>query len=392
VAGKGPTVTDNGGDSVRQFPSHASLIASDCALASSAATGLDAIIVPAGRPAGNLHTAVHLAAETGAVLIVLCSFPTHADEVRTLLAQHNLPRQAVIEMPSQCDDWILRDFETANWVREGLGKGLCGPRTSDLSMKRNAGLLLARMHNWKRIFFLDDGIRGISADAILETVSLLARASGGHRTAAMSVREYPDNSGVCHARREVGEYQDVFVSGSVLAVDSGVAFDFFPDLYNEDWLFFYRDAAEGRLATAGSRAYQLRYDPFADPLRSAGQEFGDVIAEGLYALLHYSRGKSAADESYWKVFLSERNKILDTVSRRLASLHPELRRRTSKAMGAAQQVLWCITAQACAAYVGAWQRDLRRWRRLLENLPPLTGQSSRTFVWKGPDARTRWHR
>ncbi len=63
------------------------------------------------------------------------------------------------------------------------------------------------------------------------------------------------------ARREVGEKQGVFVSGSVLAVDCRVPFDFFPDLYNEDWLFFHRDAAEGRLVTPGSLAEQLPYDP-----------------------------------------------------------------------------------------------------------------------------------
>ena len=89
---------------------------------------------------------------------------------------------------------------------------------------------------------------------------------------------------------QVGEHQGVFVSGSVLAVDCRVPFGFFPDLYNEDWLFFYRDAAEERLATSGSLAEQLPYDPFADPQRAAGQEFGDVIAEGIYALLHSGLG------------------------------------------------------------------------------------------------------
>ena len=150
---------------------------------------------------------------------------------------------------------------------------------------------------------------------------------------------------MCHARREVGEQQGVFVSGSVLAVDCRVPFDFFPDLYNEDWLFFYRDAAEERLATPGSLAEQLPYDPFADPQRAAGQEFGDVIAEGLYALLHSGLGLEAAGKEYWKQFLEHRNGVLDDVIGRLPTCAAELRREISKAIGAAQQMLWEITAE-----------------------------------------------
>jgi hypothetical protein len=181
---------------------------------------------------------------------------------------------------------------------------------------------------------------------------------------------------VCHARREVGEYQGVFVSGSALAVDCRVPFDFFPDLYNEDWLFFHRDAAEGRLATPGSLAEQLAYDPFADPQRAASQEFGDVIAEGLYALLHDGRGTEAADEEFWGQFLQSRNAVLDDVIRRLPAARPGLRVEISKAIGAAQQVLWDITPKMCSEYVAAWQRDLGRWGKLLANLRAASSAES----------------
>ena len=364
-------MTDPGGEGVLQYPTHAELIEPSCPAAPSAGTGLDAIIVPATRPTKNLQTAVRLASETDARLIVLCSFRTHADEVRALLAKNSLPDAAVVAMPRKRGKWILRDFETTRYVHNGPGKAVCGTRNSDLSMKRNTGLLFARMLGWERIFFMDDDI-SVSADTVLSTVSLLGAVDGGYRTAAMSVEKYPDNSVVCHARREVGEYQGVFVSGSVLAVDCRGPFDFFPDLYNEDWLFFYRDAAEERLATPGSLAEQLPYDPFADPQRAASQEFGDVIAEGLYALLHSGRGAEAADEEYWKRFLAGRNKVLDDVGRRLSSLRstmrPELRRKIGAAIGAAQQVLWRVTPKMCAEYVAAWQRDLGRWDKVLANL------------------------
>jgi hypothetical protein len=365
-------VTAPGGDRVLQYPTHAGLIEPSSPPVPSAGAGLDAIIVPAARPADNLQTAIELATETGARLIVLCSFRTHANDVRALLAKNSLPNAAVVAMPRKRGKWSLHDFDTTRWVHNGPGKAVCGTRNSDLSMKRNTGLLLARMLGWERIFFMDDDIRGVSADTVLSTVSLLGTADGGYRTAAMSVEEYPDNSVVCHARREVGAYQGVFVSGSVLAVDCRGPFDFFPDLYNEDWLFFYRDAAEERLATRGSFAKQLPYDPFADPQRAASEEFGDVIAEGLYALLHSGLGAEAADEKYWKQFLADRNRVLDDVGRRLSSLRstmrPELRGKISRATGAAQQVLWRVTANMCVDYVAAWQRDLGRWDKVLTNL------------------------
>ncbi len=365
-------MTNPGGDGVLQYPTHVKLVGSSRPSAAPAGTRLDAIIVPAARPAENLETAVGLARETGAWLIALCSFRTHADDVRALLEEHGLWHSSVVEMPQEWGDWILGDFETTRWVHDGPGKGVCGTRNSDLSMKRNTGLLLARMLGWERIFYMDDDIRAVSAETVLGTVSLLGAPGHGYRTAGMSVQKYPDNSVVCHARREVGEYQGVFVSGSALAVDCRVPFDFFPDLYNEDWLFFHRDAAERRLATPGSLARQLPYDPFADPQRAASQEFGDVIAEGLYALLHDRRGAEAADEEYWERFLDSRNKVLEDVIRRLPAAPAELRGEISKAIGAAQQVLWVISAKMCVDYLAAWRRDLGRWGKRLADLPAVS--------------------
>ena len=362
---------DPEGDRVLQYPTHAGLGDSSYPAAASARTGLDAIDAPAARPAGNLQTAVNLANETGARLIVLCSFHAQADEVRAMLEEHGLADSAVVEIPQERDEWILDGFETTQWVHDGPGKSVCRARNSDLSMKRNTGLLLARMLGWERIFFMDDDIRGVSAGTVLSTVALLGAAGRRYRTAGMSVKSYPDNSVVCHARREVGVDQDVFVSGSVLAVDCRMPFDFFPDLYNEDWLFFHRDAAEQHLATPGSLAEQLPYDPFADPSRATAQEFGDVIAEGLYALLHSGLGVEAADREYWLRFREYRNRVLDQVIGRLPNapgVRPELRGEISKAIGAAQQMLWEITADMCVDYVTAWRRDLGRWGKLLANL------------------------
>ena len=91
-------MTDLGGDGVLQYPTHAELIESGPPRRRPV-LGLDAIIVPASRPAVNLQTVVELASETGARLIVLCSFRTHADDVQALLTEQRLRDPAVVEMP-----------------------------------------------------------------------------------------------------------------------------------------------------------------------------------------------------------------------------------------------------------------------------------------------------
>lgn len=361
-----------GGSEVLQHSTHEDLIEPTQPSARPSRGGigaLDAIIVPASRPAENLATAVELARETGAHLVVLCSLQARVPEVRDLLTTRDFTAATVVETPEKFSYGGLADFETARWARDGEGKKVCAIRTSDLSIKRNTGLIIARMCGWERIFFMDDDIRSISAETLLSTVSLLGPQGSGFRTAGMSVQKFPDNSVVCHARRAVGDYQGVFVSGSVLAVDCTAPFDFFPDIYNEDWLFFYRDAANERLGTPGSLAEQLEYDPFEDPRRAAAQEFGDVIAEGLYALLHAKHGLRRADKRYWRKFLRERRRVLRNIGKNLPRVPREMRGEIGKALYAANDMLTAISPQMCADYVKAWQRDLLRWEELLENLP-----------------------
>ena len=84
----------------------------------------------------------------------------------------------------------------------------------------------------------------------------------------MVVREFPDNSVVCHARRLAGLAQDVFVTGAVLGVHcNSLPLSFFPDIYNEDWFFFAKEAAARKLPRVG-HARQAEYDPFASPDRA----------------------------------------------------------------------------------------------------------------------------
>ena len=356
------------GPHIRQHANHDQLIghAKHDPAAADDCPPLDAIVVPASRPAHNLDHAITLARAAKSHLVILCSHATRPAEIHELLAARSFSATTVVEIPTRYSHEFFA-FETTEWIRKKL-PAVCAVRDSDLSVKRNVGLVLARMLGWRRIFFMDDDIRDLDAAMLRSTVSLLA-GDDRYYSAGMSADEFPDNSVVCHARRAVGEFQGVFVSGSALAVDCTVPFAFFPDIYNEDWLFFYRDAVAGRLGHSGHFATQLRYEPFADPQRAAGQEFGDVIAEGLYALLEDGLGTEQATAERWEEFLADRERILGEILEQSDRAPRHIQADMRMAVRAALRCLRQIQPDMCLDYVQRWRRDVEQWERTLGWLP-----------------------
>ena len=149
---------------------------------------------------------------------------------------------------------------------------------------------------------------------------------------------------------------------------------FFPDIYNEDWFFFAREAASRELRQVG-QATQLEYHPFASPERARGEEFGDLLAEGLFALMgqadptvRFREQLSAADGSYWSRFIDARHDVI-TETRTLLSSALETNGdngRGSAALdsleAAQNQLDHAITADDCVNFVDAWQDDLEDWQ------------------------------
>lgn len=326
--------------------------------------GLDAIIVPASRPAASLDSAISLARAVHSRLLILCSRDAEAAAVLQLLESRLFTQAVVIDLPPEYTHPLL-DFSTTGLVSADDMPMACAARNTDLSMKRNLGLLTARMLGWQSIFFMDDDIRDISPAHLLSTVAMLGR----YRAVGMRVASFPDNSVVCHAHRETGEFQDVLVSGSALAVDCTAPLSFFPDVYNEDWLFFYDDAVAGGLGSSGLNATQLRYDPFADPTRAAGQEFGDVLAEGLYALLHQGRGSDSATREYWHEFLEARREFLAAIIDRADAAPMHVRDKIVAAVQAAHKCSLNIAPDKYARYVGEWRRDVKQWQEAFSAVP-----------------------
>jgi hypothetical protein len=183
----------------------------------------------------------------------------------------------------------------------------------------------------------------------------------------MRALDFPDNSVVSHALRGVGLDQDVFVSGSALLVDTSRVDSFFPDVYNEDWLFLFDAVRLGQVSSFGEVS-QEKYDPFADSGRAVREEFGDVLAEGLMSLLHYAGGtQRALTEKYWNTVLEHRRAMLRWIAERLDN---DENSDAATAVRAAAEETDSFTGALLARYVRQWQRDVRLWRSRIEALRP----------------------
>jgi len=325
---------------------------------------LDAIIVPASRPASFLQPAIYLAAQLGVLLVVLCSKQTNVDQVAKRVARTPGARSLIVPIPNK---WKHPGFPTRTSADQFQKAN--ANRESDLSAKRNLGLLLARLHGWNKVAFIDDDVTHTG------NITRLAGALERHHVAGMVVRPHPDNSVVCHARRLAGVHQDVFVTGAVLGVHcNSLPLSFFPDIYNEDWFFFAKDAAVGKLPHAGN-ARQLPYDPFASPDRARQEEFGDLLAEGLYALIDegdpdmpFDEQLRAASAVFWSRFIDARREVIvEAKTTLLRYMHSDADNgQVSSALAslaASDSQLDSITPDLCVNFLDAWREDLDEWQR-----------------------------
>ncbi len=327
---------------------------------------LDAIIVPASRPASSLQPIINLATSLGAFLAVLCSSDTKAEHVAERVAQVPGARSLIIQIP-------------LGWMHSGFPIRTSDPefrlanadRESDLSLKRNLGLLLARLHGWNKVAFLDDDITLSDIDNITRLAWQLDR----NQVAGMVVPEHPDNSVVCHARRLAGLFQDVFLTGAALGVHcNSLPLSFFPDIYNEDWFFAAKEAAARKLPHVGE-ATQVKYNPYDSPDRARQQEFGDLLAEGLYALIGKNEANApfgeqlgGATKAYWSQFIDARHDVITEAK----SLLNETANQNGKnghitsalaSLAAAESQLDTLTPDICVNFIDAWRDDLDDWKK-----------------------------
>ena len=347
-----------------QSESHAGLL--DYSDTVSARARFDAIVVPTHRPAKRLRASIDLARRISRPLIVMCSRAVRQDDVIRRADEAGIEAFA-FNMP--VGNPLEIDFATS---RDAELSAASPDRNSDLSMKRNIGLVLARLLGWKRLMFLDDDIYRVGRRHVTE----LAAALENHKVSALIPKlGFPDNSVVCHAHRLGGGTQDVFASASSIGVRCDRPdLKFFPNVYNEDWFFFADEAAKHRIKPVGE-SYQRKYDPYDKPARAAWEEFGDLLAEGLYARLDIRQGIWDVDTSYWGYFIERRRRFHQRVTESLTHVKPERRIEATKAaesIRAAQDQLEKITPELCMKFMRTWEADLEEWRGYLASLPELT--------------------
>jgi hypothetical protein len=361
---RSPSRSSSGRKRVRQKSSHRHLLRDESRTPPRhRQPPLNALVVPSARRAGHLEQAIWLAVESETLLVVLASKECRAGDVASQVASTAGCRALVVDVPEHYEHEYLRHEPWANGEFEVLNAG----RTSDLSLKRNIGLLLARLLGWHKIMYLDDDIYDVSATQLLKLSSQL----DNYQVAGLETRRFPDNSVVCHANRLSGADQDNFVTGAALGVNcADQPLPFFPDVYNEDWFFFLEHAASGALPCVG-KARQLEYKPFGDPMRAAREEFGDLLAEGLYALIEAGDGISRATESYWEIFIDARLSLFNEICSRLEKVETNEAFRAVGSVQAARKQASLITPEDCLRFLEAWQEDRRRFQAIVAKLSNL---------------------
>jgi len=335
---------------------------------------LDAIIVPASRPACFIQPVIELAAYLGVLMVILCSKQTKVEQVARRVARTPGARSLIVPIPY---GWKHPKFPTRTSAADFKDANAC--RESDLSAKRNLGLLLARLHGWNKVAFVDDDVLDT------DNIALLASQLERHQVAGMRVGPHPDNSVVCHARRLAGFAQEVFVTGAVLGVHcNDRPLSFFPDIYNEDWFFFAKQAAARELPCVGN-AKQAEYDPFVAQDRARHEEFGDLLAEGLYALfgeedprVPFYEQLDAATRTYWSRFIEARHEVITETKTRLHRfIQPNADNggvsSALKSLAAAEDQLDTITPDLCVNFLDAWRDDLEDWQKFSNGVNNVGG-------------------
>jgi hypothetical protein len=320
---------------------------------------VSAVVVPTVRPAAGLRHAAALAWDLNCWLVVLCSGRSRPAEVVDALDGERCPRLLTVDVPRGHQHPLVK-------LSTSEVHGRQSQRRVDTAHKRNLGLLLAHIIDWPRILFLDDDIAIEKPVDVRHAAGLLDR----YDSVGLSIGGYPDNSVVCHAHRLGKGEQDTFVGGGALAVNVPRTRSFFPEIYNEDW-FFLLDKLRLRPVAVTGQAVQQEYDPFAHPDRARYEEFGDVLAEGVFWLLDQHRRVKDATEPFWSWFLDQRAAFIADVTGRIRTrdLDEALRRRVLAALQAAQDQRGRIPAALCAEYLRAWSADRTRWQNVVAALP-----------------------
>jgi hypothetical protein len=362
---------------------------------------LSAIIVPTSRSAENVGAGLGLAAriaeaKDAQLIVVRSGNASGSPYPRHLLPATNIPT-AIVDLPSSATNSLRTSWPIGSHSISALN------RFGDISFKRNMPLLMGQMCGWSSILMLDDDMTtkrvsriarsGESAHPFLRLDDVLADlVEHPHMIAAGYLeRDFDDNSVVCHARRLAGYPQEGFIGGGALVIRCGSDLPFFPETYNEDWLFFFGAMLQARHTHPSSAikfvgtVHQKAYYPFLAS-RAESEELGDVLAEGLFALLDDSPEDILANASsaeYWQEIIWYRqNMIIDLIREvrsrsdhrdegTFADVERSLRAALAVYHGARND--W---ASLLAEYFRLFMSDITDWQNLLKAMTPASREDT----------------
>lgn len=229
--------------------------------------------------------------------------------------------------------------------------------TWDLPMKRSYALTHAITNRHQKVLFIDDDIR-IPNQTWLNIGS---KCLDHYAVAGCFVNNFIDTSVVGHLEREAGEDVYSFLSGSFLFLRPSKAIGFFPCVYNEDWLLMLPHVLNRSICSFGF-VNQVAFDPFDSTRRAVFQEFGEVVAEGLYSLALSEEYERRFEFEMWQRVIAERREVLTALRDRLPG--PQHRPIISAALVANRGIL----PEDCQAFVSDWEKDRTSWSHYLNNL------------------------
>ncbi len=223
---------------------------------------------------------------------------------------------------------------------------------------------------------LDDVLADFAADTRLQV-------------AGYDAVDFADHSVLGHALGLLGRAPGTFITGAALVVRCGGPLPFFAASYNEDWLFLLGLMLEEGSSMPSSAVkrvgsvFQERYDPY-NVGRAQAEELGDLLAEGLFAMLGTPREDLlgvASSSAYWRERGRERRDLIHHLVSEIGALryrHPRADLAYEALNGAlavyVQVEGW---AERLAEYARSWQSDLVRWPELLDNLTPVNSREIR---------------
>jgi hypothetical protein len=301
--------------------------------------GLDAIFIPTRGRADSVAQMLRLWQESDAPLFLL---PTTAEDLPALPTGHGAMTALTVQ-----DATFL---EAMRELRESADRREWMPSDWDLPLKRNYALWYARNNGLRKILLLDDDIRGLSrADLDLGAAALDVYALAG-----FYIEEFPDYSVVGHARRGAGQTVPTFLSGSCLFIDTHRTAGFFPMIYNEDLLFMLPHILTGSVRAVGE-IQQTRYDPFRTAATARFQELGEILADGVFALIAAGCYSERFSTETWQELLDARRYMLQDL---IDSAKSE---DTRAALEASLDECRGTSPATCIEYFRGLDRDRERW-------------------------------